>query len=90
MNFTKNSQKPTFICAIKPNYYNQQFSIGDYINVSTIEKFPNLSGKILKKYTNSCLLDIRLSNLDTRYKEKLNYKIVISYQKIDGVLTYRT
>lgn len=90
MNFTRSGQKPTFICDVKPNHYNQQFSIGDYIRVSTIEKFPNLSGKIIKKYTNSCLLDIRLSNVEAKHKEKLNYKIVIPYQKIDGVLTYQS
>lgn len=89
MNFTKNSHKPTFICDVKPNHYNQQFSVGDYISVSTIDRFPNLSGKIIKKYTNSCLLDIRLSNLEPKYKEKLNDKIVIPYQEIDGVLLYQ-
>lgn len=77
---------PNILMEIRENEYNLQFSIGDKIDFHFSEDRFFLSGTIIKKYTNSCLVDISQSFiLSEKELEFYNGKVVINYKKIEGV-----
>lgn len=77
---------PNILMEIRENEYNLQFSIGDKINFLFNEDHFFLSGTIVKKYTNSCLVDIsKTIVLSEKELEFYNGKVVINYKKIEGV-----
>ncbi len=77
---------PTFLCEVQTNQYNQQFSIGDQVAFSIQDNALQLAGTVLKKYTNSCLIDIsQTTALNKREQEIYNGRVVVNYKKINGV-----
>lgn len=70
---------------IRENEYNLQFGIGDKIDFLFNEDRFFLSGTIIKKYTNSCLVDIsKAIVLSEKELEFYNGRVVINYKKIEG------
>lgn len=68
---------------IKENTYNFQRNVGDQITFHVLNDTRNYSGIILKKYTNSCLVDISMNcNLTEEEQRAFNGRIVISYKMI--------
>ncbi|MBO1304701.1 DUF2187 family protein [Enterococcus sp. 669A] len=77
---------PTFLCEVQINQYNQQFSVGDQVTFSIQDNARQLAGTVLKKYTNSCLIDITQTNaLNKREQEIYNGRVVVNYRKINEV-----
>lgn len=72
---------------IRENIYNLQYLVGDTIDFPFNEGAMELSGTVIKKYTNSCLVDISLDSKLTRDEIDLyNRKVVVNYKKIKGVV----
>lgn len=75
-----------FLIEIRENEYNRQFIVGDKIDFLFSNDTVYLSGAIIKKYTNSCLVDIRQDLALSREDIDLyNGKVVVNYKKIEGV-----
>ncbi|MGM0214442.1 DUF2187 family protein [Enterococcus sp. AZ109] len=81
-----NQRPPAFLFEVQVNQYNQQFSVGDQVAFSIQEDTVQLAGTVLKKYTNSCLIDIsQTTALNKREQEIYNGRVVVNYKKINGV-----
>lgn len=75
-----------FLIEIRENEYNRQFIVGDKIDFLFSNDTVYLSGAIIKKYTNSCLVDISQDLALSREDVDLyNGKVVVNYKKIEGV-----
>lgn len=70
---------------IKENSFNLRYKIGDTVHFILTKSEKNFNGIILKKYTNSCLLDITENSLTLDEARNYKGKIVISYK--DLILT---
>lgn len=82
----KRTMVPNILMEIRENEYNSQFNLGDKIDFPFNEDSFFLTGTIIKKCTNSCLVDIRYSFVLSQ-KEMAHYngKVVVNYKKIGGV-----
>lgn len=80
------SISPYYRLELQENEFNQQYVIGDEVHFMFNEGSMELSGKIIKKYTNSCLIDISQAvALITDGEDLYNGKVVVNYKKIEGV-----
>ncbi|WP_242550885.1 DUF2187 domain-containing protein [Enterococcus hulanensis] len=85
----KNSRQaiPSSIMEVRENTYNMQFIVGDAVDFLFNEGKNALSGTVLKKYTNSCLVDISQDSRLTKDEiDQYNQKVVVNYKKIKGVV----
>lgn len=65
---------------VKENQFNKRYNTGDSVNFSFNNTEKILNGIILKKYTNSCLLDISDNHLTFDETRTYKGKMVISYK----------
>lgn len=87
MSFSKTI--PNFLLEMRENEYNLKFIVGDEIDFLFQEDSLTLSGTIIKKYTNSCLVDISQAlDLSMEERDAYNGKVVVNYKKIKGVACY--
>lgn len=79
--------KPTHIQTIVPNFYNNQFSVGENVLFKFKNQTKMISGVILKLYTNSCLVDIsKTKKLQQKEIGMMNGRTVVNYKNIAGCL----
>ncbi|MBP1046882.1 hypothetical protein I6N96_11440 [Enterococcus sp. BWM-S5] len=82
-NFVKNNQGRTPFSLYQETSVNQQFSEGQAVSFYSELLCLPLQGTLLKKYTNSCLIDISdCSELAITSREKYNSRLVINYKRI--------
>ncbi|WP_086350077.1 hypothetical protein [Candidatus Enterococcus clewellii] len=81
--FVKNNQGKAPFTLYQETAVNQQFLEGEKVAFYSELLSTSLHGILLKKYTNSCLIDISSSTEITRSnKEKYNSRLVINYKMI--------
>lgn len=83
------NRKPAFLLEVNPNEYNRQFFVGDRVTFQFHEATKHIAGVLVKKYTNSCLVDISQDDSLTEQElDAYNRKVVVNYKWINGVRIY--
>lgn len=81
--FANNQQKRPPFTLYQETPANQQFVEGQAVSFYSELLNASLQGVLLKKYTNSCLIDISSSTeIPVTSIEKYNSRLVINYKKI--------
>lgn len=82
-NFVKNNQGRAPFTLYQETSVNQQFAEGQTVSFYSELLCSSLVGVLLKKYTNSCLIDISDCNeLTISSREKYNSRLVVNYKMI--------
>ncbi|MBL1223649.1 DUF2187 domain-containing protein [Enterococcus sp. BWR-S5] len=81
--FVKNNPGKTSFSLYQETSVNQRFSEGQTLSFYSELLHSSLQGILLKKYTNSCLIDISgCHELTIASREKYNSRLVINYKMI--------
>lgn len=83
---TFSTNKKSTFTLYEENEVNSQFQNGQILSFYSEFFNSEIQGTVLKKYTNSCLVDISINKaLNKRDIEHLNSRMIISYKKTNFI-----